>query len=160
MLSRPADMTRCQSSPSTAKQDLRDRLVIGRCIEALLVGQHGSIALIERFIRTVKDEATRRILVPQRGSTFRRELDYFFAWYNACRPHTALEGRTPNEGYFRLRSANRRPRIEPRRRWPRRSPCAGPRTLIAGQPGDRFTLEVDFHGGAIHLPIVSLKRSA
>ena len=36
----------------------------------------------------------------------------------------------------------------------------GPRTLIAGQPGDRFTLEVDFHGGARHLPISSLKRAA
>ncbi len=124
------------------------------------VGQHGSIAVIERFIRTMKDEGTRRILVGQRELTFRRALDHFFAWYNANRPHTALEGSTPNEVYFRLRPANRRPRIEPRKRWPRRSTCAGPRTLIAGQPGDRFTLEVDFHGGVRHLPIVSLKRAA
>ncbi len=36
----------------------------------------------------------------------------------------------------------------------------GPHTLIAGQPGDRFTLEVEFFGGARHLPIVSLKRAA
>jgi len=124
------------------------------------VGQHGSIALIERFIRTMKDECTRRILVPQRRTNFRRELNHFFAWYNAHRPHTALAGRTPNEVYLRLRPANRRPRIEPRKRWPRRSPCAGPRTLIAGRPGDRFKLEVDFHGGARHLPVVSLKRAA
>ena len=124
------------------------------------VGQHGSIALIERFIRTMKDECTRRILVPQRRTNFRRELNHFFAWYNAHRPHAALAGRTPNEVYFRLRPANRRPRIEPRKRWPRRSPCAGPRTLVAGQPGDRCTLEVDFHGGARHLPIISLKRAA
>ena len=88
------------------------------------------------------------------------ELNHFFAWYNACRPHTTLEGGTPNEVYFRLRPANRRPRIEPRKRWPRRAPCAGPRTLIAGRPGDRFKLEVDFHGGARQLPIVSLKRAA
>ena len=122
------------------------------------VGQHESIALIERFIRTVKDEATRRILVPQRRSTFARELTHFFTWYNAYRPHAALGGSTPNEVYFRLRPANRRPRLEPGRRWPRNSPCARPRTLTAVQPGDRFTLEVDFHGGAQHLPVVSLKR--
>jgi transposase InsO family protein len=124
------------------------------------VGQHGSIALIARFIRTMKDEATRRILVPQRRSTFAREITHFVTWYNAHRPHAALGGNTPNEVHFRLRPANRRPRIEPRKRWPRNSPCAGPRTLIAGQPGDRFTLEVEFHRGARHLPVVSLKRAA
>lgn len=124
------------------------------------VGQHGSIALIERFIRTMKGEGTRRILVPQRQADFRRELTDFFAWYNAHRPHAELEGKTPNEAYFRLRPANRLPRIEPRKRWPRRSPCVGPRTLIAGQPGDRFTFEVAFHGGHRHLPIVSLRRAA
>ena len=100
------------------------------------------------------------IHMPRRIMTPYEELNHFFAWYNACRPHTTLEGGTPNEVYFRLRPANRRPRIEPRKRWPRRAPCAGPRTLIAGRPGDRFKLEVDFHGGARQLPIVSLKRAA
>jgi hypothetical protein len=108
----------------------------------------------------MKDESTRRILIPRRRRNFRRELNHFVAWYKAHRPHTALEGSTPNEVYFRLRPANRRPRIEPRKRWPRGSPCAGPRTLIAGQPGDRFTLDVDYHGGARHLPVVSPKRAA
>jgi transposase InsO family protein len=124
------------------------------------VGQHGSIALIERFIRTMKDEGTRRILVPRRRTDFHRELNHFFSWCNGHRPHAALAGRTPNDLYLRLRPANQRPRLEPRKRWPRRSPCAGPRTLIAGQPGDRFTLQVDFHSGARHLPIVSSKRAA
>jgi transposase InsO family protein len=124
------------------------------------VGQHGSIALIERFIRTIKDEGTGRILVPQRRHAFSSHLTHFIAWYNRHRPHAALEDRTPNEVYFQLRPANRRPRVEPRKRWPRRSPCAGPQTLIAGQPGDRFTLEMGFHGDERHLPIVSLKRAA
>ena len=124
------------------------------------VGQHGSIALIERFIRTMKDEGTRRVLVPQRLSGFREVISHFFAWYNGHRPHAALGGNTPAEAYFGLRPANRRPRIEPRANWPRRSPCAGPPTLIAGQPGDRFTLVVHFHGGQRHLPIISLKRAA
>ena len=124
------------------------------------VGQHGSIAVIERFIRTMKNEGTRRVLVPQRQSRFREVINHFFAWYNAHRPHAALGGKTPDELYFGLRPANRRPRIEPRAHWPRRSPCAGPPTLIAGQPGDRFTLVVHFHGGQRHLPIISLKRAA
>jgi hypothetical protein len=124
------------------------------------VGQHGSMALIERFVRTMKDEGTRRILVPQRRSRFREGIDDFLVWYNAHRPHAALSGRTPNEVDLRLRPANRQPRVEPRRRWPRRSPCAGPQTLIAGQPGDRFTLKVEFLRGQRHLPIVSLECAA
>ena len=124
------------------------------------VGQHGSIAVVERFIRTMEDEGTRRILVPQRRNTFRSEISSFVTWFNQHRPHMTLEGRTPNEVYLRLRPANLRPRIEPRKRWPRGAPCAVPRTLIAGQPGDRVAMQVDFYDGKRHLPIVSLKRAA
>jgi transposase InsO family protein len=124
------------------------------------VGKHGSIAVIERFIKTLKDEATRRLLVPLHRETFRRELLLFKDWYNEHRPHMTLEGKTPNEVYFARRPANRRPRIEPRSDWPRGAPCAKPQTLVAGKPGDRFTLQVDFHEGRKHLPIVTLKRAA
>ncbi len=124
------------------------------------VGKHGSIAVIERFIRTLKDEATRRIVVPYWQAGFRKELTFYVVWYNEHRPHSTLAGKTPNEVYFRLRPANQRPRLEPRERWPRPSPCAEPRTLIAGQPGDRCTLDVSFLDGRRHLPIVSLKRAA
>ena len=123
-------------------------------------GQHGSIAIIERFIRTLKDEGVRRILGALSRADFAREVASFFDWYNEHRPHATLGGQAPNEVYFRLRAANRRPRIEPRRRWPRSAPCAQPRTLIAGQPGDRFTLEVGFLDSKRHLPIVSLRRAA
>ncbi len=116
--------------------------------------------MIERFIRTLKDEATRRMLISQRRSRLRAELDSFIAWYNEHRPHTTLQGKTPHEVYFHLRPANQRPRTEPRKRWPRPSPCARPSTLIAGQPGDRFEIEVGFHDGRRHLPIVSLRRAA
>jgi hypothetical protein len=98
--------------------------------------------------------------VPQLKAAFRRELTFYLAWYNEHRPHTTLHGKTPNEAYFSLRPANRRPRIEPRNRWPRSAPCAAPRTLIAGRPGDRFTLQVDFRDGRKHLPFVSLRRVA
>jgi len=81
------------------------------------VGKHGCIAVIERFIRTLKGEAMRRLLIPIRRDRFRRELQFFATWYNEHRPHSALDGRTPNEVYDGLRPANRRPRLEPQ--------CAG-----------------------------------
>ena len=56
--------------------------------------------------------------------------------------------------------ANRCPRIEPRKHWPRASRCARPQTLVAGQPGDRFTVDVDYHRGRKYLPIVTLQRAA
>ena len=124
------------------------------------VGEHGTIAVVERAIRTLKNGCTRRILVPQRRREFHRELMFFLNWYNEYRPHMTLEGRTPNEVYFRRRPANRFPRLEPRQQWPRRSRCAKPRTLVAGQPGDRFSLEVGYHDGRRHLPVVSLRRAA
>jgi len=124
------------------------------------VGKHGSISVVERFIKTLKDETTRIILVPFRREAFRRELILFRDWYNEHRPHMTLEDKTPNEVYFKRREANAKPRIEPREHWPRGSPCAKPQTLVAGKPGDRFTLQVDFHEGRRYLPIVALKRAA
>ena len=124
------------------------------------VGKQGSIAVAERVIRTLKDECTHRILVPQTQNRFRGELASFLEWYNEYRPHMRLDGSTPNEVYFGRRRANRLPRVEPRKHWPRASRCARPNTLVAGQPGDRFNLEIGFHHGRRHLPIVSLKRAA
>ncbi len=63
------------------------------------VGQHGSIALIERFILTLKKEDMRIILVPLRTDAFQLELRYFSNWYNHSRPHSSLHGRTPQEAY-------------------------------------------------------------
>ncbi len=40
-------------------------------------GQHGSIAVVERFIRTRKDEGIGRIMVPARCDAIRREIRYF-----------------------------------------------------------------------------------
>jgi transposase InsO family protein len=124
------------------------------------VGRHGSIAVVERFILSLKTELTRRILVPLRREKFLRELFDYREWFNAERPHMTLGGRTPNEVYYQRRAAHRRPRIEPRRNWPRGSPCAKPWALVAGKPGDACTLHVDFQKGRQHLPVVTLKRAA
>jgi len=108
----------------------------------------------------MKTQCVRHILVSQRHGVFRSQLISFLDWYNEYRPHMKLGGRTPNEVYFRQPPANRRPRIEPRTHWPRRSCCARPQTLVAGQPGDRFTMQVGHLNRQRHLPIVTLRRAA
>jgi putative transposase len=125
------------------------------------VGQTGSIAVCERFIRTLKEGCTRALaIVPLVPRSLRRELSLFFAWYNRDRPHMTLSGATPDEVYFNRRPACRVPRFEPRPRWPRGSPCAKPQTLVKGQPGVVLDLKVDFAGGRRHLPRVTLRCAA
>ena len=124
------------------------------------VGEHGSIAVIERFFRTLKTEFARQVTIPMRRCEFRRDLVRYVDWFNQHRPHMTLAGCTPNEIYFGRKPANRSPRVEPRKRWPRRSRCASPQTLIAGSPGDEVALTVAFEHDRRHLPIVTLRRAA
>ncbi len=63
------------------------------------VGQKGSIAIIERFFLSLKNELTRVILVSLSVAAFRREALYYMEWFNTQRPHAALEGKTPQEAY-------------------------------------------------------------
>ena len=56
--------------------------------------------------------------------------------------------------------ANRKPRLEPRERWLRGSPCARPWALVRGSPGAKLKLNVSFLNGRKHLPFVSLVRAA
>jgi transposase InsO family protein len=124
------------------------------------VGKHGSIAVIERLILTVKQTIGQLSLIPLRRETFRQEMVLIGAWYNEHRPHMTRGGKTPNEVYKKRFPANRKPRIEPRPRCPRGSPCATPQALVAGNPGQRFEMNVAFHANRRHLPIVTLRRAA
>jgi putative transposase len=125
------------------------------------IGKHGSLAVVERCIRTIKSECTRRLAVVPFGlQAFKLELALFTAWYNEQRPHTWLGGGTPQEIYQGLRPACRSPRFEPRPRWPRRAGCATPHALIRGRPGVEVGLEVTYLTGRRHLPVVTLKRAA
>jgi transposase InsO family protein len=123
------------------------------------VGRYGSVALIERFIRTMKQEGTRRILVPFRFDKMRAELSRFFRWYNLFRPHTHLRGATPAEVLMRRRPANRKPRLEPRARYPATGACAVPR-VKARATGCQLTLVPGTFEGARHLPVVRLRKAA
>jgi transposase InsO family protein len=124
------------------------------------VGQHGSIALIERFILSLKNECTRIILMPFRTDAFDLELTSFANWYNHSRPHSSLSGKTPHEVYHDLLPACERPRYEPRVRWPRSATCASPQAPVSGHCGALIRLDVRYHRDRKHLPIVELRRAA
>lgn len=125
------------------------------------VGKPGSIAVVERFIRTLKEEGLAVLaVVPLLRRSLHREVSLFMGWYNSERPHMTLSGATPEEVYFGRRPACRSPRFEPRPRWPRDSPCALPETLVKGQPGVQLELAVEFVSGRRHLPRVNVNRAA
>jgi transposase InsO family protein len=123
------------------------------------VGRSGSIAVFERSILTIKCLLMMMPFISFRREECVRQLLDTVQWYNEQRPHTWLGGKTPNEVYFGTFPANRRPRFEPRARWPRGSPCARPWALVRGSPGAKLTLDVSFYRGHKHLPIVTLRRT-
>jgi transposase InsO family protein len=113
------------------------------------VGKQGSIAIVERLIRSVKRECTRQIRVPLGLEAMRRELVFYAAWYNESRPHQALGGMTPADRYD---GAGRMAKsFEPRPRWPADDGAVRVK---------RLQLVVTFPEGRKHLPIVELKRAA
>jgi hypothetical protein len=114
----------------------------------------------ERCIRTLKEERVRRWLAPIRWRTVGRELALFADWYNSHRPHTGLARATPDEIHFGRLTAHRRPRFEPRARWPRAAACAQPQAPVRGRRGVRLAVEVRYLEGRAHLLIVMLTRAA
>jgi len=124
------------------------------------VGQHGSIAVVERYIRSMKDECTRRILVPLRLNAMRLELSLYADWYNEHRPHDWLEGTTPREVYDGIFPKNANPRFEPRWRWPPESRCAAPQTSVKEKRGVRLHLVIGYLEGRKHLPVIELRKAA
>jgi putative transposase len=124
------------------------------------VEKYGSIAVVERSIRSVKSECTRQVLVPLGLGSMRRELSLYVVWFNEHRPHQALDGRTPNEVYAGLAPANATLRFEPRSSWPAEGSCASPHAEIRGPRGGKLTLVVGYLEGRKHLPIVELRRAA
>jgi transposase InsO family protein len=146
-------------APTTVRRMLRENRWPEPSFGA--IGKYGSLAVIERSIRTLKTDCTRRlVVVPYRLAAFEKELRLCFSWHTGHRPHSRLGGATPDEVYHHRRPAHRAPRFEPRPRWPRRSPCASSRTLVRGHPGVKLHRIVRYQSGRRHLPIVTLERAA
>lgn len=124
------------------------------------IGKHGSIAVIERFIRSLKHEYLKRLLIPLRRDAMRREIACYTHWYNEHRPHQSLSGATPQERYEGTTPANKKPRYEPRRRWPTGAPCAAPYAPPKLKQGQRLMLAVRFTDNHKKLPIVELHEAA
>jgi hypothetical protein len=121
---------------------------------------HGSIAVVERFILSLKDEALRRILVPLRMPDMRLELARYALWYNEHQPHASHGGATPSDLLRNERPAIRMARLEPRARYPVTAATAAPQTRARGKPGVGLKLVASYHDGAVHLPIVEIRKSA
>jgi transposase InsO family protein len=123
------------------------------------VGKHGSIAVVERFHRTLR-ELLRLTTIPENQTEFEHELELIIDWYNEHRPHETLDGKTPNEVHYARPAAHEQPRFEPRRKWPRGSPCAAPQVSVDGDPGDPIIFEIDCLDGRRHLPVIRVRRAA
>ncbi|MCA9626422.1 MAG: transposase [Myxococcales bacterium] len=115
------------------------------------VGSHKSIAIIERFWRSMKAECCRQTLMPLKPSIMQAELDCYAAWFRLHRPHRALQGITPDE-----RMADKVPnvvRFEPRPRMP-----------IRGDPNrvcrvSSVELKIESFAGREHLPVIHLEAA-
>jgi transposase InsO family protein len=64
------------------------------------VGKKGSIALIERLWRTLKDALGLRLLRPLVAEDLAAKIEMGLVHYAHFRPHQALSGATPAEIYF------------------------------------------------------------
>jgi transposase InsO family protein/DNA-binding transcriptional regulator YiaG len=65
------------------------------------VGKKGSIALIERLWRTLKDTLGLRLLRPSVAEDLMEKVELGLLHYAHFRPHQGLGGATPAEAYFR-----------------------------------------------------------
>jgi len=101
------------------------------------VGTAGSpsLARIDRFWRTLKEEYARGLFLYRPLRSIERDLLAYVSWFNRERPHTSLALRTPDEVH------------------------AGRRRGPARRPG-RGVLAVRFLCGDRRLPILRLRRAA
>jgi transposase InsO family protein len=64
------------------------------------VGKHGSIAVTERVIKTLKYEWLRCVPIIKGFDHLALLCTEFASWYNAWRPHMTLEGLRPDDLYY------------------------------------------------------------
>jgi len=101
---------------------------------------------MERFIKSMKTEHLRRIMVPLNLDEMRQELGLYATWYNEHRPHETLGARTPLEVYQGLRSLGEVACNSP------------PLSRLSFSPKSKTpTFDMDCRGleGVRHLPVIS-----
>ena len=64
------------------------------------VGKHGSIAVTERVIKTLKYEWLRSVPIIKGFDHLTSLCSEFEKWYNTWRPHMTLEGFRPDDLYY------------------------------------------------------------
>jgi len=119
------------------------------------IGQHGSIAVVERFIRTIKQECVGHIVVPLATEAFEQEFLTYVRWYNEHRPHRTLHGKTPNEVSEAQFPASEQPCIETRDR-----PTGESSSTAASHKVTGLRLIVMHFEDRMHLPVIELARAA
>lgn len=71
------------------------------------VGSSLSIAVLERFWRTFKEECGDLSMLLMTREAAHRRAERYVDWYDRHRPHWSLKGRTPNDVYYRRRRRRR-----------------------------------------------------
>jgi len=64
------------------------------------VGKHGSIAVTERVIKTLKYEWLKRVAIIKGIDHLAELCKEFETWYNSWRPHMTLDGIRPDDVYY------------------------------------------------------------
>jgi putative transposase len=88
----------------------KDRALRNRLVNGLLrrhgirrrygaVGRKGSITVIERFWRSMKQEYVHGLFLYRPGAAIERLVRRYARWFNQERPHQGLRQRTPNDVY-------------------------------------------------------------
>ena len=97
---RPRHFISDQGSQFTATvfREMLDVLSIGQRFGA--IGQYGSIAVIERFWRTLKELLGIRLWPPLSAEHLEARTELALTYYSALRPHQGLGGATPAEVYL------------------------------------------------------------
>ena len=118
------------------------------------VGKKGSIAVLERFWRSLKGECTRRIIVPFDMDAMHFELDAYLRWYSVWRPHAVASGarlRTNLPG-----ADTNVVRLETRPRYPLPTGRDSPEAERAAA----LDLSLSYLDGCRHLPCIEIRRAA
>jgi transposase InsO family protein len=101
------------------------------------VGKTGSIALIERLWRTLKNTSNLRFFKPLLKRDLERRLELALIYYAYFRPHQGLGGATPAEVYFGIPPAHLSATHPPRAR-PREGPTNTPFAIAYLDPEKQF----------------------